>query len=253
MSETRGARMIFAGLSVIVRPGMNLLMGKKWERFETLPTGGFIACPNHVTEIDPLVIGHVLYNHGHLPRYMAKGSLFQVPGLGAILRASRQIPVERSSAGASRSLELARELIAEGGAVVVYPEGTLTRDPDQWPMRGRTGAARLALQTGAPVVPIAHWGAQEVFPRYGKGFKIFPRKTVRVRACDPVDLSDLADKPMTRTVLDEATARIMASLTAGVAELRGETPPLAPWDPAEHGQPLTGRDVERGSGPGDRR
>lgn len=251
MRETTGAKALFAVLAGIVRPSMNLLMGRTWERFEGMPAGGFIACPNHVTEIDPLVVGHALYRHGRLPRYMAKESLFRVPVLGSVLRASRQVPVERSSVGASRSLEIARDLIESGGVVVVYPEGTLTRDPDQWPMRGRTGAARLALQTGAPVVPIAHWGAQEVFPRYGKGLRLFPRKRARVRLGDPVDLSDLMDKPLTRTVLEEATSRIIAALTEGVAELRGEVPPKSPWDPAVHGQTSTGRDFQAKPGAGE--
>jgi 1-acyl-sn-glycerol-3-phosphate acyltransferase len=241
VSEKAGSRLVFAIMAGIARPVMNLLMGKRWEGFENLPAGGFIACPNHVTEIDPVVVGHALYNHGRMPRYLAKESLFRVPVLGAALRATGQVPVERSSAGANRSLAVARELIDAGGAVIVYPEGTHTRDPDQWPMRGRTGAARLALQTGAPVVPIAHWGAQEVFPRYGKGFHVFPRKQVRVVVGTPVDLADLAEKPLTRTVLEEATARIIAALTAQLAALRSETPPEIPWNPAEHGQQATGR------------
>ena len=248
MRETTGAKAVFAVLACIVRPSMTALMWRKWERFDAMPEGGFIACPNHVTEIDPLVVAQALYAHGRLPRYLAKESLFKLPVVGSVLRASRQVPVARSSVGAGRSLEIARDLIDSGGVLIVYPEGTLTRDPDEWPMRGRTGAARLALQTGAPVIPIAHWGAQDVFPRYGKGLRPFPRKTVRVRLGDPVDLSDLADKPMTRSVLEEATARIMAALSAGVAELRGEIPPETPWDPVAHGQTLSGRDFQAGPG-----
>ncbi|MEE1620750.1 lysophospholipid acyltransferase family protein [Zafaria sp. J156] len=242
MTETFGARAVFAVVAGIARPALNLMMGRTWERFDALPEGGFIACPNHVTEIDPLVVGHAFYNHGRLPRYLAKESLFKVPVVGAVLRATRQIPVARSTVGAQESLALARQLIDEGSVAIVYPEGTLTRDPEEWPMRGRTGAARLALQTGAPVVPIAHWGAQQVLPRYGKSLKIWPRKRVRVRVGDPVDLSDLMGRPVTRTVLEEATSRIIAAVTAEVAVLRGAEPPAKPWDPAVHGQKATGRD-----------
>jgi len=244
VSESLGSRLTWGIVAGVARPLLNLLIGKRHEGFEKLPRGGFIACPNHVTEFDPLVVGHALFNHGAMPRFMAKESLFRIPVVGAVLRATGQVPVERSSAGANRSLAAARTLLESGGAIIVYPEGTLTRDPDLWPMRGRTGAARLALQTGAPVVPIAHWGAQELFPRYAKGLKPFPRKHVRVVVGEPVDLSDLAGGPMTRTVLEEATNRIMAALTAQLAAIRGEEPPAALWDPAEHGQSRTGRDFE---------
>ena len=140
----------------------------------------------------------MLYNQKRAPHFLAKAGLFKVPVLGCLLRATKQIPVERSTAGANRSLQLAQEIVAEGGAIIIYPEGTLTRDPDLWPMKGHTGAARLALEGGIPVVPIAHWGAHEVFPRYAKRFHLFPRKTSRVLVGEPVDLSAFGADPWTR-------------------------------------------------------
>lgn len=246
MAESVKSRAAFAFLAGTMRPVMNLLLRKQWEGLENLPRDtGFIACPNHVTEIDPVVVGHFFYNQKIMPRYLAKASLFKVPVLGAALRATDQVPVQRVTAGASASLKSARTVIDAGGALIIYPEGTLTRDPDLWPMRGRTGAARLALQTGAPVVPVAHWGAEAVLPRYSKRLHLFPRKTVRVRVGTPVDLSDLRGQPMTKTVLDTATERIMDSLTALVGELRNETPPPERWDPALKGQKPTGRDFDQ--------
>ena len=245
MPESVKSRVAFAMLANTMRPVMNLLLRKQWEGLENLPRdAGFIACPNHVTEIDPVVVGHFFYNQKIMPRYLAKASLFKVPVFGSALRATNQVPVERVTAGASASLSAARTVIEAGGALIVYPEGTLTRDPDLWPMRGRTGAARLALQTGAPVVPVAHWGAEAVLPRYSKRVSLFPRKTVRLRVGAPVDLSDLRDQPMTKSVLDTATERIMDSLTELVAELRNEKPPAVRWDPAAKGQRATGRDFE---------
>ncbi|MCO1339021.1 1-acyl-sn-glycerol-3-phosphate acyltransferase [Kocuria polaris] len=245
MPETLGARCTFGFMAGLARPILNLLISKSWERFDRLPESGFIACPNHSTEIDPLIVGHALYGAGRLPRYMAKESLFRLPVAGWFLTKTRQIPVARSSRGAKESLELAGRILDEGSVAIVYPEGTLTRDPDLWPMKGRTGAARLALQTGAPVVPIGHWGAQELLPRYGKKLHVFPRKRVRVVVGDPVDLSDLRGKPMTKAVLVEATDRIMKAIAELVGELRGETPPETLWDPAAHGQALSGRDYEQ--------
>ena len=246
MKETAASRVTFVLVAGIVRPTMNLLMNKKWEGLENLPAGGFIAVPNHCTEIDPLVVGHLLYNQKRMPHFLAKAGLFKVPVVGAVLHAAKQIPVERSTAGAHRSLQLAREVVDEGGAIVIYPEGTLTRDPQLWPMKGHTGAARMALESGIPVVPMAHWGAHEVFPRYAKRFHIFPRKTSRVLVGPPVDLSAFSGRPLDKATLTEATNVIMDAITVLLATLRGEEPPALRWDPSAHNQTKHGRDVGRG-------
>ena len=246
MKETAKSRATLAVVAAIVRSLLNLMMDKKWEGIENLPAGGFIAAPNHCTEIDPLIVGHLLYNQQRAPHFLAKAGLFKVPALGWILRATKQIPVERSTAGANRSLQLAQEIVAEGGAIIIYPEGTLTRDPDLWPMKGHTGAARLALEAGIPVVPIAHWGAHEVFPRYAKRFHLFPRKTSHVVVGDPVDLSAFADRPLDKATLSAATDAIMDAVTGLLAGIRGEEPPAERWDPAKHKQAKHGRFVERG-------
>ncbi|MGJ3402784.1 lysophospholipid acyltransferase family protein [Glutamicibacter sp. Je.9.36] len=219
-------------------------MGKTWKGFETLPPDGYILCPNHLTEIDPLVVGHAIYSNGRLPRWLAKESLFKIPVLGWMLRETGQVPVSRSASNAGESLAAARKVLDAGGVIVIYPEGTLTRDPALWPMVGRTGAARLALQTGAPVVPMAHWGDQELLPRYSKKMYPFPRKHVTVSVGQPVDLDDLRDGPRTRAVLQEATDRIMDAITALTAELRQEEAPAARWDPSKHGQSKTGRNFD---------
>ena len=232
---------MFAVLAGIARPIMNILMAKQWEGTEKLPAGGFIAAPNHCTEIDPIVVGHMLYNMKRPPHFLAKAGLFKAPVLGTLLRATRQIPVERSTTGANSSLQAAQEVVDAGGAIIIYPEGTLTRDPDLWPMKGHTGAARLAIQTGAPVVPIAHWGAHEVFPRYAKRFHVFPRKTSRILVGDPVDLSAFQGRPLDRAALIEATDIIMDAITDLLASLRGEEPPKERWDPAAHNQAKHGR------------
>ncbi|MBD1540908.1 1-acyl-sn-glycerol-3-phosphate acyltransferase [Arthrobacter sp. IA7] len=246
MKESAKSHTTFVIIAGIVRPVLNLIMNKKWEGTDKLPAGGFIAVPNHCTEIDPLVIGHMLYSNKRAPHFLAKSGLFKVPVVGAVLHATKQIPVERSTAGANRSLQLAQEVVAEGGAIIIYPEGTLTRDPDLWPMKGHTGAARLALEAGIPVVPMAHWGAHELFPRYAKRFHLFPRKTSRIRIGDPVDLSRFAGRARDKATLAEATDVIMDAVTGLLAELRGEQPPARRWDPSTHNQTKHGRDVERG-------
>ncbi|MEC5193338.1 MULTISPECIES: lysophospholipid acyltransferase family protein [unclassified Arthrobacter] len=246
MKETAKSHITFVVVAGIVRPAMNFLMRKQWIGLEKLPDGGFIAAPNHCTEIDPLVVGHMLYNQQRMPHFLAKAGLFKVPVLGFVLRATKQIPVERSSAGANRSLQIAKEVVNGGGAIIIYPEGTLTRDPELWPMKGHTGAARMALESGIPVVPMAHWGAHEVLPRYAKRFHVFPRKTSRLVVGDPVDLSAFAGRPLDKATLSEATHVIMDAITELLATLRGGQPPLVRWDPSVHNQSTHGRIIDQG-------
>ena len=153
--------------------------------------------------------------------------------MGLALRRTNQIPVNRGDrAEVGRSLEVAATVLDDGGAIVIYPEGTLSRDPDYWPMRAKTGAARLALTTGAPVIPVTHWGVQDFLAPYGKRPKLLPRQKYTLQVGEEVNLDDLRSQPMSRTVLTEATQRIEAALTDGVAQLRGETPPAQIWDRA---------------------
>lgn len=218
--------------AVVARPSLNLLMGKDWQRMERLPSGGYIVVANHVTELDPLAVAHAVYMGGHTPHFLAKDSLFKIPVLGAALRGLKQIPVNRDQRESHKSLTVAQEVLDEGGAIIIYPEGTLTRDPDLWPMRSKTGAARLALTTGAPIVPITHWGVQDFLPPYAKAPRPLPRKKYRLNVGETVDLDDLRDKPLGRHVLAEATERIEDALTSGVAELRDEEAPEHIWDRA---------------------
>jgi 1-acyl-sn-glycerol-3-phosphate acyltransferase len=142
------------------------------------------------------------------------------------------IPVYRGSSDAARSLHESAQRLKDGGAILFYPEGTCTRDPALWPMVGKTGAARLALESGAPVIPVAHWGAHELLPYGEKRPRLFPRKTFRVSVGPPVDLSKYAGRPPHASVLREATADIIAAITAQLAELRGQRAPETPYDPA---------------------
>jgi 1-acyl-sn-glycerol-3-phosphate acyltransferase len=132
--------------------------------------------------------------------------------------------------------------------VVIYPEGTLTRDPDLWPMAGKSGAARIALDTGCPVIPVGQWGAHNLLYPYAKKPHLFPRTRITMKVGDPVPLEDLRDKPRTTENVNEATRRIMAALTDLVADLRHEAPPAERFDPRTAGVRATGnpRKSEKG-------
>ena len=221
---------------------MNLIAKLRLSGVENVPrTGAFVLAPNHYSEIDPLVVGVAMWKIGRMPRYMAKASLFKIPVVGRLLHASGQIPVERAGSRGSDPLAAARQIADQGLAVVIYPEGTLTRDPDLWPMRGKSGAVRTALEQGIPVIPVAHWGTQLLMPRYGKKISVFPRKTIDVRFGPAVDLSAFAGRKLDSATLTEATDVVMDAITAIFEELRGQTAPAERWDPAKHNQKDTGR------------
>lgn len=202
--------------------------------------GAFVISPNHVSNFDPLTVAYLVWRGGRVPRFLAKASLFRVPLLGWLLRFTGQIPVERGGGGPD-ALAAATRLIEEELAVIVYPEGTLTRDPDEWPMRGKAGAVRLALQHGIPLVPAAHWGVQRILPRYGGRFSPIPRKRVEMLVGPPLDLSPWQGRVNDPAALAEATTALMDAIAALVGELRGEVPPPERWDPAAHGQSEFGR------------
>jgi 1-acyl-sn-glycerol-3-phosphate acyltransferase len=212
---------------------MSPLTRRDWRYQDKVPqSGGVIFVANHISNADPLAVGQFLAYSGRWPRFLAKASVFEIPVVGRIIAACGQIPVQRESTHSKEALIVAARAIEQGRALVIYPEGTITRDPDLWPMRGKTGAARLAFTTGCPVVPIGQWGAQELMPGRTPRFpKLFPRKTLRIAAGDPVPLDDLLQKPVTVITLDEGTTRIMDAITVLVAELRAATPPAHRYDP----------------------
>lgn len=221
---------------VTIKPTMLAALSHTWIDGDKIPaTGGCIIVPNHVSHLDPLLTAYFVHDHGRIPRYLAKSGLFRTKGVGAILKSAQQIPVERLSRGAVGAYDAAVQAVNDGECVVVYPEGTLTRDPDLWPMRGKSGAARIALATGAPVIPVGHWGVQDVLYPYASRPHLFPRKKVTMKAGDPVQLDDLRAQPQTPQIVTETTDRIMSAITDIVAELRGEEAPAKRFDPRKAG------------------
>jgi 1-acyl-sn-glycerol-3-phosphate acyltransferase len=217
---------------IVLRPLLQTLIRNKWHGRENIPKkGGIIVVPNHMSYVDWGTDALFLQASGRYPTFLIKDSAFKVKGIGPFLHKAGQLPVHRGRADAALVLKDAERRLAEGAAVVIYPEATATRDPELWPMVAKTGAARLALATGAPVIPVAHWGTYDILPYGSKKVKLFPRKTVRTVAGPPVDLSQWAGQHTSAKALRAATAAIMADITKLVAELRQETPPAVPFDP----------------------
>ena len=173
-----------------------------------------------------------------------KSGLFKGRFMRFFMTSAGQIPVERESLAAAGAFDAAVEAVRRGECVVVYPEGTITRDPDGWPMTGKSGAARIALATGCPVIPVGQWGAQALLAPYTKRPHPVPRKPITMIVGDPVDLDDLqarvGDGPIPAEVVTEATRRIMTAIAALVGEIRGETPPTELFDPRKAGVKVIG-------------
>jgi 1-acyl-sn-glycerol-3-phosphate acyltransferase len=225
----------------LIRPLLRGITRQDWQGAEHLPrTGGYVVCPNHISYADPFTIAHFLVDNDALPRFLAKEVLFRLPVAGRIVSGAGQIPVYRETGDAQRAFSAAVKAVDAGECVVIYPEGTLTRDPDLWPMRGKTGAARVALETGCPVIPLAQWGAQGILPPYGKKPHLLPRTTVSVHAGPPVDLTRFAGKHLEADLLSQATDVILDDVTRLLAAIRGKQPPQERWNPRLHGQPTTG-------------
>ncbi len=213
-------------------PPMSTLV--TWERTGveqlTRAEGGIIVAPNHTSWFDPFVVAYALWEADRPPRFLGKESVFRIPVIGRILFHAGQIPVYRETVEAGAAVREAVAALDGGECVVIYPEGTITRDPGLWPMSGKTGAVRIALATGRPLYPMAQWGSQDVMGPYKKELRLLPRKRIRVAVGPPVDLSDLAGPEPDAATLAIAADRLMDAITALVAGLRDEQPPAVRFD-----------------------
>ena len=225
----------------LVRPLLNLIAKRDWRGVENLPkSGAAIAVCNHISYVDPLLFTHFLYNNGRAARYLGKASLFKLPIIGRVLLGAGQIPVERETSVASDALQHAIAFLKAGHLLGVYPEGTLTRDANYWPMKAKTGIARLAILTQVPVIPCAQWGAQKILPAYSKKLKLFPRTKVIIQAGTPLDFSRWYGKAEDPVAIEEATAYVMRAITRLLEDIRGEKAPLEVFDPKKSVLPRTG-------------
>ena len=219
--------------AAVLKPVTLAFTRHDWRGTQHVPVdGGVILAVNHISEADPIVLADfVLFGLRRPARFLAKSTLFEGKGLVArVLTGAGQIPVHRGTADAAQALHSAVEALQAGACVVIYPEGTVTRDPDTWPMVAKTGVARLALLSGAPVVPVGQWGAHRLpGTRRSRGVKVPAR--VQVLCGPPVDLSAYRGQEPTAELLRAATDDVMAAVTRLVEELRGRPAPAVVHDP----------------------
>jgi 1-acyl-sn-glycerol-3-phosphate acyltransferase len=213
--------------SLTLPPLRTALFRTTYRNQDLIPADGpVIVVANHVSYIDPIVMATFMWDCARVPRFLAKESLFRMPVLGRLMRGGGQIPVSRGSRDAAQSLDAAAGALDRGEVIVIYPEGTVTRDPDFWPSSGKTGAARLALlRPDVPVIAVGQWGAQDSVDVYNKHYRPIPRKRITIRVGGPVDLSRYAGADPTAATLRAITDELMTAITAQVAAIRGLEPP----------------------------
>ncbi|MFM7718869.1 MAG: lysophospholipid acyltransferase family protein [Actinomycetota bacterium] len=205
---------------ILLRPNQ-LWFNWHFEGEDRIPRSGpAIVVGNHISYFDQFVSGYAIARAGRRPRFLGKAELFDIPVVGTVFRGAGQIPVRRGT-GDAAPLDAAQRALARGEVVVLYPEGTVTKDPDFLPMPGKTGAVRLSRMTGVPITPLASWGAQRVWQKSGKGSLRFGRP-LWARIGPPI-------APTSRSVDDAedlraATADLMAVLRDMVVDLRERYP-----------------------------
>ena len=221
--------------AAVLHPLTALLARRRTLHADRIPKhGAALLVLNHVSHLDPAYDAVLIHQNGRVPRFLAKHSLWNVPVLSAVLRGTGQIPVYRGTSDAQQSLRAAHQALDDGKVVMIYPEGTITKDPDGWPMHARTGVARLALQHDGPVIPAARWGTVDIYDHYRKKFRPFPRKTVVTILGEPVDLSAYQDQPQTIALLREVTDLLMSRVKELLAEVREQPAPDGFYGPRKN-------------------
>lgn len=220
---------LWLGLAVVVfYPIQWLLARSRFTGLRRIPADGpALLVLNHVSHLDPVYDAVMVHRAGRLPRFLAKNTLWNVRGLRGVLRGVEQIPVYRGTTDAQKSLQEAHRALTENKIVLIYPDGTITKDPDGWPMTPKIGVARLAIDHDVPVIPIARWGTREIYDHYNKRFRPLPRKRVTVKIGEPIDLSSYRGAEPTTRALREVSEKIMGRVRDLLGEVREETPPTA--------------------------
>lgn len=227
MAREKGG--FWVGLTAVLFYPLTWLLSRwRVEGLENVPESGpALVVANHISYLDPVYSAVFVHRGRRVPRFLAKDSLWRVPFWKWIMGGSGQIPVYRASADAQHSLRAAIEALNEDKLVLIYPEGTITRDPAGWPMHSRTGVARLALSSEAPVIPMVHWGTLDVYDHYKKKLRPLPRKDIVVRCGPPIDMSAYRGRPMDAGLLREVTDYLMGAVKELLAEVRQEPAPAS--------------------------
>lgn len=218
--------------AVVFYPLTGLLARTRAIGLGNLPAEGpVLLVLNHVSHLDPVYDAVAVHRGARIPRFLAKNTLWNVPVLKNVLTGVQQIPVYRGTADAKKSLVEAHRALEEDKVILIYPDGTITKDPDGWPMTPKVGVARLALEHDVPVIPVARWGTRDIYDHYSKRFRPLPRKHVTFKFGEPLDLSAYRDKEITNQLLREVTDLTMGRVRELLADIREEQAPAEFFSP----------------------
>ena len=226
---------LYRRLAPVLHHLLEIEVKRDWDDFPALPAEGpAIVVSNHLTSFDAVVMVDYILYRGRFAYFLAKAPLFHVFALGRLLRGIEQIPVYRGTEKAGDALREARRKLDDGKVVFIFTEGTTCRDPLLWPFSAKTGTARLALETGVPVIPLGQWGTSAICPDNAgpqKGPHLVPRHWVHIRSGQPIDLTAFGRDPEDRAAVRAASAAIIAAIVPLVEQARGETAPPLRWNP----------------------
>lgn len=216
----------------IMFPLTRVLGRRSFEGLEHLQIPGpVLVVANHISQLDPIYTSVFLRKSGRIPHIMAKASLWRIPVIGKVFSGTGQIPVERGGGHGQVGLEAAINSLRTGHMVLIYPDGTVTRDPQRWPMKPRPGVAAMALAGDFPVIPVVHWGTQDVYVPYTRGgFHPLPRKDIRVVAGPAIDLSDYRGRPVDARMIRDVSYVIQGAVRDLLGQVRGKNPPTEFYD-----------------------
>jgi 1-acyl-sn-glycerol-3-phosphate acyltransferase len=209
----------------ILKPWLKAWFRWSIEGLENIPEQGpALVAFNHIAYMDSFAAAYVVDESGRCPRFLAKSELFQDKRIAWVLKGARQIEVRRGTREAPMALDNALDALASGEVIVVFPEGTITTDPELMPMEAKTGLARLALHSGVPVVPAALWGTANIWPKgYAKHWWP-PRQDVLARVGEPMrlegDPDSFEDWRRAGMQVMERIGELVASLRPAVPDKR---------------------------------
>ena len=200
----RGELVAYWILKIVLTPILHLVYRIRIEGKEHLPKkGAVILASNHRSFLDSIFIPLVV---GRRVTFVAKAEYFDDPKTAWFFRAVGQIPIRREGGSASEgALAAATDVLEAGGVFGIYPEGTRTRDG--YLHKGKTGVARLALSTGAPIVPVGLVGTDECQPTDAKLPRLFRKLTIRFGP--PLSMDHYAGREHDRLVLRQITDELM--------------------------------------------
>ncbi|OZG63006.1 1-acyl-sn-glycerol-3-phosphate acyltransferase [Bifidobacterium lemurum] len=230
----KATKRLLAGVSLVFRASCKT---KAWGLEHVPETGTFITAATHVTMFDVFVPMMSLFHQGRRPRYMAKAEMAKWPLIGKWFQLVGMQPVQRRSGKAKDIVDTSIDIVTSGRPLTVWPEGTVTRDPQKWPMSMKNGVGMIALESSrrlgyqVPLFCAVTWGAASI-----NHWWPWPRKNVVMCYDAALDYADLlegmdgwGEEPPVE-LADELTRRIRVRMTEIMAEIRGEQPPDGVWD-----------------------